>query len=114
MKIAVVGGGPSGLFCAALIKKRQPDWTVSVLEQNKPDATFGFGVVLADSGLARLRAADAEILDALTARMVFSDRQAIVHEDVPILVQRPGTGGAIARLDLLDRKSTRLNSSHVE
>jgi|SRR5579871_1358372 len=101
MKIAVVGGGPSGLFCAALIKKRQPDWTVSVLEQNKPDATFGFGVVLADSGLARLRAADAEILDALTARMVFSDRQAIVHEDVPILVQRPGTGGAIARLDLL-------------
>ena len=58
MKIAVVGGGPSGLFCATLVKKRRPDWTVVVLEQNHPDDTFGFGVVLADTGLARLRAAE--------------------------------------------------------
>ena len=101
MKIAIVGGGPSGLFCATLIKKRRPDWPVVVLEQNLPDATFGFGVVLADTGLARLRAADPRILDRLSEKMVFSDRQAIVHESTPILIKRPGTGGAIARLDLL-------------
>jgi 2-polyprenyl-6-methoxyphenol hydroxylase-like FAD-dependent oxidoreductase len=101
MKIAVVGGGPSGLFCATLVKTRRPDWSVTVLEQNRADATFGFGVVLADTGLARLRTAAPETLDRLMARMVFSDRQAIVHGTTPTLLHRTRSGGAVTRLDLL-------------
>ena len=50
MKLAVIGGGPSGLYLAILVKRRQPDAQVLVLEQNGADSTFGFGVVLADSG----------------------------------------------------------------
>ena len=101
MKIAVIGGGPSGLYCSMLIKKRRPDWSVTVLEQNAADATFGFGVVLADTGLNRLRAADADTHDRLVARMLFSDRQAIVERETPIFIKKPHTGGAITRLDLL-------------
>jgi 2-polyprenyl-6-methoxyphenol hydroxylase-like FAD-dependent oxidoreductase len=102
LKIAVVGGGPAGLYCATLIKKRRPDWPIVVLEQNAADATFGFGVVLADTGLNRLQAADTETHDRLVARMIFSERQAIVHGETPIFVKKPRTGGAITRLDLLE------------
>jgi len=101
MKIAVVGGGPSGLYFAMLVRKRRPDWSVVVLEQNAPDATFGFGVVLADTGLNNLRAADHASVDALTARMTFTDRQVITVNQTAIVVDRPAKGGAIRRIDLL-------------
>lgn len=101
MKIVVVGGGPSGLYLALLVRKQRPDWPVVVVEQNPADATFGWGVVLADTGLSRLRAADAPSHDALLERMVLNDRQALVHEQTAILVTRPKQGGAISRIDLL-------------
>ena len=44
MKIAVVGGGPSGLYFAILMKRADAANEVVVFEQNKPDDTFGFGV----------------------------------------------------------------------
>lgn len=102
MKIAVVGGGPSGLYFAMLVRKRRPDWSVVVLEQNTPDATFGFGVVLADSGLNSLRAADEESLSSLLARMTFTERQVITVQETQITVERPAKGGAIRRIDLLE------------
>jgi glutathione S-transferase len=40
----VVGGGPGGLYFAVLARKTQPDAQVVVLERNRPDDTFGFGV----------------------------------------------------------------------
>ncbi len=101
MKIAVIGGGPAGLYASMLVKKRRPAWTVVVVEQNAPAATFGWGVVLADTGLNKLHAADPVTHDALTAKMIFSDRQALVHEQTPILVKRPKLGGALSRIDLL-------------
>ena len=58
MKVAIIGGGPSGLYLGLLLKREQPDWRVEVVEQNQADDTFGFGVVLADSGLAQLQEAD--------------------------------------------------------
>ncbi len=51
MKIAVVGGGPGGLYFALLTKKAQPDWQIDVYEQNRADDTFGFGVVFSDETL---------------------------------------------------------------
>ncbi|MET0577736.1 MAG: NAD(P)-binding protein, partial [Ilumatobacteraceae bacterium] len=44
-RIAVVGGGPGGLFAAMLLKRADPDRHVVVFERNRPDGTFGFGVV---------------------------------------------------------------------
>src|SRR5918993_2746878 len=51
MKIAVVGGGPAGLYFSILMKKRQPAADITVFERNAPDDTFGFGVVFSDATL---------------------------------------------------------------
>jgi 2-polyprenyl-6-methoxyphenol hydroxylase-like FAD-dependent oxidoreductase len=102
MKIAIVGGGPSGLYTAILVKKRRPSWQVSVIEQNVADSTFGFGVVLADSGLARIQAADADVYEKLIAKMTFTGCQTINLKEQPIDINHPSKGGAIARIDLLN------------
>ena len=101
MKVAIVGGGPSGLYLAILLKRRQPSWPVHVIEQNNANSTFGFGVVLADSGLNRLQAADPEVYAQLIAKMNFNGVQTINVQEHPIDIQHPAKGGAIARIDLL-------------
>lgn len=101
MKIAIVGGGPAGLYLATLVKRRRPDYQVSVIEQNSADNTFGFGVVLADSGLNRIQAADEAIHRELVAHMHFNGCQTINVREQPIDIQHPSKGGAIARIDLL-------------
>ncbi|MBV9561895.1 MAG: FAD-dependent monooxygenase [Bradyrhizobium sp.] len=69
MRIAVIGGGPGGLYFAYLWKKRHPDARVDLFEQNGADATFGFGVVFSDQALDFLRADDPDTVDAIAPRM---------------------------------------------
>ena len=69
MRIAVLGGGPGGLYFAYLWKKRHPDATVDLFEQNPAGATWGFGVVFSDQALEFLRADDPETVDAIAPRM---------------------------------------------
>ncbi len=68
MNIVCIGGGPSGLYFALLMKKQNPAHDITVVERNKPYATFGWGVVFSDQTLGNLQAADAptaaEILGA--------------------------------------------------
>ncbi|MFI0406139.1 FAD-dependent monooxygenase [Actinomadura sp. 3N508] len=65
MRIAVAGGGPGGLFFAALIRLADPSVEVSVFERNRADDTFGFGVVFSDRTLAAIHAADPVLRRAL-------------------------------------------------
>ncbi|QBS36635.1 bifunctional salicylyl-CoA 5-hydroxylase/oxidoreductase [Thermaerobacter sp. FW80] len=65
MRILCVGGGPAGLYFALLMKKLDPGHEVVVYERNRPDDTFGWGVVLSDSTLDSLKAADRESYDAI-------------------------------------------------
>ncbi len=58
MRVACIGGGPAGLYFGILAKQRFPDWTIRVLERNRPLDTFGWGVVFSDATLENLRAAD--------------------------------------------------------
>lgn len=101
MKVAVVGGGPAGLYLAILLKRRQPECAVTVIEQNQPDSTFGFGVVLADSGLNRIEQADPAVYNQLVAAMTFNQRQTIRVKETSVELCHPAKGGAIARIDLL-------------
>ncbi|MFZ3584143.1 bifunctional salicylyl-CoA 5-hydroxylase/oxidoreductase [Loktanella sp. DJP18] len=60
MKTVCLGGGPAGLYFAISLKLRQPDWPVTVIERNRADDTFGWGVVLSDETLDNLALNDAE------------------------------------------------------
>ena len=69
MRIAVVGGGPGGLYFAYIWKRRHPADHVELFEQNAPDATFGFGVVFSEQALEFLREDDPETVAAIAPRM---------------------------------------------
>jgi anthraniloyl-CoA monooxygenase len=60
MKITIVGGGPAGLYSALLMKKANPSHDITIFERNRPDDTFGFGVVFSDETLSQFLGQDAE------------------------------------------------------
>lgn len=65
MRITSIGGGPGGLYAAALLRRAHPDAEVTVHERNAPDDTFGFGVVFSAATLGVLEDADPPSYDAL-------------------------------------------------
>ncbi|WIX85892.1 bifunctional salicylyl-CoA 5-hydroxylase/oxidoreductase [Amycolatopsis sp. DG1A-15b] len=67
MRIAVIGGGPAGLYFAALAKQLGPAHEITVWERNAPDDTFGFGVVFSDETLGGIEHADAAVHEAMKA-----------------------------------------------
>jgi 2-polyprenyl-6-methoxyphenol hydroxylase-like FAD-dependent oxidoreductase len=69
VRIAVIGGGPGGLYFSYLWKKRHPDASVDLFEQNPAGATWGFGVVFSEQALEFLRADDPDTVDAIAPRM---------------------------------------------
>ncbi len=102
MKVAVIGGGPAGLYFARLLKRGRPDAEVIVFEQNPQDATYGFGVTLGGSARERMRRIDADVHDRLARVMLFNNQQIIRLDNEEILLEYAASGGAIARLQLLD------------
>ncbi|MEU3547137.1 bifunctional salicylyl-CoA 5-hydroxylase/oxidoreductase [Streptomyces longwoodensis] len=101
MRVAVIGGGPGGLYAAALLKRLDPAREVTVWERNAPDDTFGFGVVLSDETLGGIEHADPVVHDALRRHFVRWDDIDIVHRG-----RRHTSGGhgfaALGRQRLLD------------
>ena len=71
--IAVVGAGPGGLYLAISLKLRDPSLSVVVHERNRPDDTFGWGVVFSDQTLANLKANDPETAAIIEAAFVHWD-----------------------------------------
>lgn len=59
-RIVCMGGGPAGLYSAILLKKALPRTRVEVYERNRPDDTFGWGVVFSDKTMSNFGEADAE------------------------------------------------------
>ncbi|MCX0246720.1 bifunctional salicylyl-CoA 5-hydroxylase/oxidoreductase [Streptomyces drozdowiczii] len=78
-RIAVIGGGPGGLYAAALLKRLGPDREITLWERNAPDDTFGFGVVLSDETLGGIEHADPVVHRALQREFVRWDDIDIVH-----------------------------------
>ena len=101
LRVAVVGGGPAGLYFARMLKRNRPNHDVTVFEQNAPDATFGFGVGLGGKARERIRLADPEVHDRMMASMIFTNKQAVKLNGTEIVLEYAQTGGAIERLRLL-------------
>jgi anthraniloyl-CoA monooxygenase len=100
VRIGVVGGGPAGLYFALLMKKQDRGHDVVVVEQNPPDATYGWGVVFSDRALSFLEASDPDSYRDLQRVVQTWDDQAIVHRGQPVRIDGPRFSG-IARLELL-------------
>lgn len=66
MKIVCLGGGPAGLYFSILAKKANPSWDITVIERNRADATFGWGVVFSDKTMDGFKEADPETHAAIT------------------------------------------------
>ncbi|WP_309059731.1 bifunctional salicylyl-CoA 5-hydroxylase/oxidoreductase [Streptomyces sp.] len=113
MKVAVIGGGPGGLYAAALLKRLDPAREITVWERNAPDDTFGFGVVLSDETLGGIEHADPVVYAALQRAFVRWDDIDIVHRGV-----RHTSGGhgfaALGRRRLLRILHERCRSLGVE
>jgi anthraniloyl-CoA monooxygenase len=77
MRIACLGGGPAGLYFAIAMKLRDPAHDIVVVERNRAQDTFGWGVVLSDETLANLRVVDAASCEAIHAAFVYWDDIAV-------------------------------------
>ncbi|MEV5974840.1 bifunctional salicylyl-CoA 5-hydroxylase/oxidoreductase [Streptomyces sp. NPDC051921] len=100
MRVAVIGGGPGGLYFAALAKQLSPRWEVTVWERNAPDDTFGFGVVFSDETLDGIAQADPEVHTAMSAEFArWSDID--VHYKGQVLTSGGHGFAAIGRKRLL-------------
>ncbi|MGR3758635.1 bifunctional salicylyl-CoA 5-hydroxylase/oxidoreductase [Roseobacteraceae bacterium NS-SX3] len=82
MKIACLGGGPAGLYFAISMKLRQPDAEITVIERNKADDTFGWGVVLSDDALENLSANDPQSAAEIKNNFAYWDDIAVVQDGV--------------------------------
>jgi anthraniloyl-CoA monooxygenase len=77
MRIACLGGGPAGLYFAITMKLRNPDHEVVVVERNRPDDTFGWGVVLSDETLQNLTRNDPDSAAAIRSHFAYWDDIAV-------------------------------------
>lgn len=100
MKIAIIGGGPGGLYFALLAKKQNPRHQVRVYERNPADATYGWGVVFSDIGLSFLREADPEFFAEFTAGHERCGHMEIVHRDTHVQIHS-NYFSRTARIDML-------------
>jgi 2-polyprenyl-6-methoxyphenol hydroxylase-like FAD-dependent oxidoreductase len=101
VRIAVIGGGPGGLYFAYLWKKRHPDAHVDLFEQNAAGATWGFGVVFSEQALEFLRADDPETVDAIGPRMESWNNITLNLRGESVEIDGVGFS-SIGRLDLLN------------
>jgi 2-polyprenyl-6-methoxyphenol hydroxylase-like FAD-dependent oxidoreductase len=113
LRVAVVGGGPGGLYFAYLWKKRHPEAQIDLFEQNPAGATWGFGVVFSEQALEFLRADDPDTVDAIAPRM--ESWKNITLNLRGECVEIDGVGfSSIGRLDLLTILQTRVRAVGVE
>ena len=77
MKIAIIGGGPAGLYAAILLRKQRPNAEITVYERNRADDTFGFGVVFSDATLDNFEKYDPPSYRRITQEFAYWDDIAV-------------------------------------
>lgn len=101
MKIVIVGAGPAGLYFALLMKKRDPSHSITLLERDGPNDTFGWGIVFSERTLALLKEHDEETYREIARSVESWDNVDVVHRGQTISVRGNAFYG-IGRLTLLN------------
>ena len=110
MKIVSIGAGPAGLYFALLMKKADPAHDILVVERNRPDDTFGFGVVFSDATLDAFAEADHETHAEITRNFAHWDDIAIHYRGETLTSTGHGFSGLSRQLllDILQRRCVEL------
>src|SRR2546427_427557 len=110
MKIVSVGGGAAGLYFALLMKKADPAHDILVVERNRRDDTFGFGVVFSDATLETFADADAETYAEITRNFAHWDDIDIHYRGEVLTSTGHGFSGLSRQLllDILQRRCAEL------
>ncbi|HUF11755.1 MAG TPA: bifunctional salicylyl-CoA 5-hydroxylase/oxidoreductase [Longimicrobiales bacterium] len=101
MKVAVVGGGPAGLFFSTLLRRADRSCEVVVHERNQRDDPFGFGVVFSDATGHNLADADPETFRRMSERFARWDDIDVHYRGRKITSTGHGFSG-LSRRALLD------------
>ena len=113
MKVAVLGAGPAGLYFAISMKRRNPAHEITVFERNRPDDTFGWGVVLSAETLDNLAANDAVSAAWIREYFAYWDDIAVIHKGVRTVSTGHGFCG-IGRKRLLQLLQRRAGDLGIE
>ncbi len=113
MKIAVIGGGPAGLYFALLMKRASASHEVEVFERHRAGDTFGFGVVFSDQTMSYLAEADPQSYEAITKTLAhWDDIDTHIHGQV---VRSTGHGfSGLSRQTLLNILTQRCRDVDVD
>jgi anthraniloyl-CoA monooxygenase len=106
MKIAVIGGGPGGLYFSILTKKAMPGCHIEVFERNRADDSFGFGVVFSDETLSEFLTRDPESYELIRSRFAYWDELAIARDGEEVRITGNGFCGCSRKtlLQLLQQR----------
>lgn len=113
MKITIVGGGPSGLYFAILMKKLDPAHEITIIERDGPDDTFGWGIVFSDQTFSYLKDNDEPSYAAISSNCEIWDNVDVVHRDQKITIRGNRFSG-IGRLAFLNILQARCRELDVE
>ena len=106
MKITVIGGGPGGLYFAILTKKAMPDCQIDIYERNKPDDSFGFGVVFSDETLGEFLKRDMQSYELIRSKFAYWDDIIIARDGETVNIAGNGFCGCSRKtlLQLLQQR----------
>ena len=93
LKIAVIGGGPGGLYFSILTKKAMPYAEINVYERNKPDDSFGFGVVFSDETLGEFLKRDMASYELIRSNFAYWDDIIIARDGQQVSIAGNGFCG---------------------
>lgn len=106
MKITVIGGGPGGLYFSILTKKAMPHCQIDIYERNKPDDSFGFGVVFSDETLGEFLKRDMQSYELIRSKFAYWDDIIIARDGESVNIAGNGFCGCSRKtlLQLLQQR----------
>jgi anthraniloyl-CoA monooxygenase len=106
MKITVIGGGPGGLYFSILVKKAIPAVQIDVYERNKPDDSFGFGVVFSDETLSEFLSRDPKSYELIRSKFAYWDDLDVARDGEVVRITGNGFCGCSRKtlLELLQQR----------